>query len=56
MPDREWFEARLETIRQQKLKLLADYNATCGAEQLCQQVIDSYTQTTAPVVVVEQKD
>lgn len=38
-PDRVWYEERLEQIRQQKQKLLADYNATCGAEQLCQQAL-----------------
>lgn len=39
MKDRAWLEAKREEIRQHKAKLLADYHAHCGAEQLCEQLL-----------------
>ncbi len=35
MKDRAWIEEKLKGIRQQKAKLLADFHAHEGAEQLC---------------------
>lgn len=39
MKDRAWLEAKRDQIRQQKLKLLADYHAHCGAEQMCDELL-----------------
>lgn len=39
MKDRAWLETKLGEIRQHKAKLLADYHAHCGAEQLCEQLL-----------------
>lgn len=39
MKDRAWIEAKRDEIRQQKAKLLADFHAHCGAEQMCEQLL-----------------
>lgn len=39
MKDRTWLEQKREAIRQHKAKLLADFHAHCGAEQLCDELL-----------------
>ena len=48
--DRSVIEAKLEALRRDRERLLADLNAVIGAIQLCEQLLEEWTAPEPPPV------